>query len=86
MASQAGIDNLAGSELRKGDDGRFSSMRPNVHLPRTVAPLTAGVLRLVHAGSDALEVRILEEPEPDIWVASLAHHASHEGIRWSIGS
>ena len=60
-------------------------MRRNVRLAGTVAPLTAGVLRLLRAGSDALEVGILEEPEPDIGVASLADHASHEGIRRSIG-
>ncbi len=80
MAPQAGIENLFRGQLRKGNDGCFAPVRRDVQLARAVAALAAGVCGLFLSRSNAFEMRVLVEREPDVWVAGFADHASDKGV------
>ena len=85
MAAQAGVEDLAGSKLRECNNRRLPAMRGDMGLPWTMTSLAACIFRLLFAGSDALEMRVLIEPEPNIRVAGLTNHASHKPVRAAIG-
>ena len=57
----------------------------DVQLPGTVTAFAAGIGRSFFSGSNALEMRVFVEPEPDIGVAGLADHASDVSVLCRIG-
>lgn len=85
MAAQARVKHLFRRELGEGDDSGFTSVCGYVPLPRAMATFAASVGRSFFAGGDALEVSIFIEPEPDIWMAGLANHASDVPVLRGIG-
>src|SRR6185437_16188475 len=80
MAAEASIENLFRRQRGERNDGRFTAMRRDMSLAWTVATLASGVGRLFLSRSNALEMGVLVEREPDVRMASLTDHASNETV------
>lgn len=78
MAAQAGIRGLLRCQRKEGDDGGLSAMCLHVLLTGSVAAFTTRILGRLFSAGHAFEMRVLVELEPDVRMACLADHASHE--------
>lgn len=85
VTAQACIQYLLRRELREGNNGRLASVRGNMRLTGSMATFASGIGRRFFSGSNALEMRVFVEPEPDIGVAGLAYHASDVSVLCRIG-
>lgn len=80
MAAEALVEGLLGCQDREGDDVRLGWCLA-VGLAGSVAALAAGVLGVLFAGGDALEMRVLVKTKPDVRVTGSADVAAYEA-RW----
>jgi hypothetical protein len=67
-------------ELKKGNDGRFSSVGLHMSTPGTVAALATCVRRFLFSARDAFEVGTFIKVQPDIGMTRFAWRAANVGI------
>jgi hypothetical protein len=72
VTTETGFQTLLGSELREGDNRRFTAMRLDVRFPGPVASFTASIGWIFLTAGNTFEMRVLVKFEPNIGMASLA--------------
>jgi hypothetical protein len=77
---QAGVNRLFRRELKKGNDGRFSSVGLHMSTPGTVAALATRVRRFLFPASDAFKMGIFIKSQPDVGMTRFARRAANVGI------